>query len=56
MAGDILRDTLWGIARAVKSQPVDKTIWMIRQRNGIDALIKLGQVLLAPTEPERKVK
>lgn len=45
-------DTLWGIAKNVQSQPVDKTIWMIRQRNGIDALIKPGQVILVPQEAE----
>lgn len=50
MAGDILRDTLWGIASAVKSQSVDKTIYQIRVKNGIDPLLQVGQAILIPRE------
>ena len=50
-------DTLWGIAASnVHSQAIDKTVWQIRERNGIDPVIWPGQVLLVPREPERKVK
>ena len=46
-------DTLWGIARAVKSQPINKTIHQIRIKNDVDPLLKPGQVLLVPIEPEQ---
>ncbi len=46
-------DTLWGIAKNVKSQPVDKTIHQIRIKNDVDPLLKPGQVLLVPREPEQ---
>lgn len=43
-------DTLWGIASAVKSQSVDKTIYQIRVKNGIDPLLQVGQAILIPRE------
>lgn len=42
-------DTLWGIAATnVHSQAIDKTVWQIRERNGIDPVIRPGQVLEIP--------
>lgn len=42
-------DTLWGIAATnVHSQAIDKTVWQIRERNGIDPVIWPGQVLEIP--------
>lgn len=46
-------DTLWSIAVShVKSQPVDKTVYQIRQKNSIDPIIRPGQVLLVPHDIE----
>ena len=43
-------DTLWGIAATnVQSQAIGKTVWQIRERNGIDPVIQPGQTILVPT-------
>lgn len=41
-------DTLWGIAKEITHQPIDKTIHEIRKRNNIDPVIQPGQVLYVP--------